>query len=123
MRAVAGGIGGHGRILGIERVAHGIELRIHAAVAQRILVERIELPVAGVDDRDADAAALDAGRVQVARVHVDRERVAFAEVGGVGDLDVVDVDVVLAERTAHAADEADRRIAAAVVGDVVRLAD
>ena len=61
--------------------------------------------------------------VQVVRVHVDRERIAFAKGGGIGDFDVVDVDVVLAERAAHVADEAYRGIAAAVIGDVVRLVD
>ncbi len=74
MRTVTVGIGGLGRILGVEHVAHGIELRVHAAIAQGILVERVELPVARVDDRDANAATLDAGEMQVVRIHVDGER-------------------------------------------------
>ena len=54
-----------------------------------------------------------AGGVQVLRVHVDRHRVAFAEGGGVGDLEIVDVDVVIAKAAVHRGDEAHGGVAAA----------
>ena len=83
--------------LRLHHVVDRVVLRRDAAVAGAVLVERVELPVAGVDDGHADVAAPDAGVVQVARVHVDGHRIAFAEGGGVGDLDIVDVDVVVAD--------------------------
>ena len=57
------------------------------------------------------------------RVHVHRHRIAFAVVGGVGDLDVVEVDVVAGEALVHRAHETDRGVAAAEGGDVVALGD
>ena len=58
------------------------------------------------------------------RIHVDRHRIAFAVVRGVGDLDVVDVDVVVAE--AARSSSATKRMAVLrprIGGDVVALAD
>src|SRR6185436_12730971 len=102
--------------LRIDDVAHGVVLHRHAAVAGAVLVERVELPEARVDDRDADVATLDARGDHVLLVDVDRNRVAFAEAGVVVDLDV---DGVIAVAPAHRRHEAHRGIAAAERGDVV----